>query len=94
MRAEREAKPAAAPHARPDLRVAVVIGEREPALRQAFVDEWTDAWRARSDAPWRVKRLPIANGTHAASIGEGYRQAMLWLFDIDAAAGPGAGSGH
>ena len=85
---------AAAPHARPDLRVAVVIGGREPALRQAFVGEWTDVWRARSDAPWTVKRLPIANGTHAASIGESYRQAMLWLFDIDAAAGPGAGSGH
>ena len=83
----------AAPHARQDLRVAVVIGEREPALRQAFVDEWTDAWRARSDAPWTVKRLPIANGTHAASIGEGYRQAMLWLFDTDANAAR-EGSGH
>lgn len=70
-------------HERSDLRVAVVIGEREPEFRQAFVSEWTQAWQARSDAPWRVKRLPIANGTHAASIGEGYRQAMLWLFDAE-----------
>ncbi len=73
----------AAPHQRDDLRVAVAIGEREPEFRHAFVNEWSTAWQSRSDAPWAVKRLSIDNGTHAASIGESYRQAMLWLFDAD-----------
>lgn len=73
----------AASHQRDDLRVAVVIGEREPEFRHAFVNEWTAAWQSRGGAPWTVKRLPIDNGTHAASIGEGYRQAMLWLFDTE-----------
>ena len=64
-------------------RVAVAIGEREPEFRHVFVNEWSTAWQSRSDAPWAVKRLSIDNGTHAASIGESYRQAMLWLFDAD-----------
>ena len=43
-----------------------------------------------------MKRLPIANGTHAASIGEGYRQAMLWLFDaeVEAAKHAAEAGGH
>ncbi len=71
----------AAAHARGDLHLAVAIGEREPEFRQTFVREWGDAWQSRRDAPWALKRLVIANGTHAASVGETYRQAMLWLFD-------------
>lgn len=86
----------AKPHQRDDLRVAVAIGEREPEFRQTFVREWTQAWQSRGEAPWLVKRLPIDNGTHAASIGESYRQAMLWLFDaeVSAAKQAGAASDH
>ncbi|MBE2211394.1 MAG: alpha/beta hydrolase [Xanthomonadaceae bacterium] len=86
----------AAPHQRDGLRVAVAIGEREPKFRQDFVDEWTQAWQSRDATPWQVKRLPIANGTHAASIGESYRQAMLWLFDaeVQAARQAAAASDH
>lgn len=73
-------------HRRSDLRVAVAIGEREPEFRQTFVREWTDTWQSHDDAPWVVKRFPIENGTHAASIGETYRQAMLWLFHDEVAA--------
>lgn len=73
----------AAPQQRDDLHVAVAIGEREPVFRQTFVREWTEAWQSRDDAPWQVKRLSIANGTHAASIAENYRQGMLWLFDAE-----------
>ena len=72
----------ASPHRVDGLRVVVAIGEREPVFRHAFVRQWTDMWQSRRDAPWVVKRLPIDNGTHAASIGETYRQAMLWLFDV------------
>ncbi|MEZ0471603.1 alpha/beta hydrolase [Luteimonas salinilitoris] len=70
----------AAPHARGDLQVAVASGSRDTERRQRNAVEWTQAWSGRSDAPWQVALLPIEGGTHAASIGEAYRQAMLWLF--------------
>lgn len=87
----------AAPGKRNDLGVAVVIGSREPAFRRDFVQEWTDTWQARGDAPWVVERLLVENGTHAATIGENYRQAMLWLFRDEvgkASAEASAGGDH
>ena len=77
---------AAAPHQRDDLSVAVAIGSRDTDFRQQLVQPWTEHWQSRADAPWRVRQLPIENGMHAASIGEVYRQAMLWLFQDEIAA--------
>jgi predicted alpha/beta superfamily hydrolase len=70
----------ARPHARDDLRVAVASGTRDTVERRRVAREWADAWTSRADAPWRVGFFEIADGTHAASIGEIYRRAMLWLF--------------
>lgn len=76
---------AAKPHSRNDLQVAVASGTRDTEQRQKNAREWTRIWKGRSDAPWDVRLLPIQDGTHAASIGETYRQAMLWLFRQDIA---------
>ena len=70
----------ALPHAREDLRVAVASGTRDTVERRQVAREWVDAWTSRADAPWQVGFIEIADGTHAASIGETYRRAMLWLF--------------
>lgn len=79
---ERFFSPPAA-HKSIDLKVAVASGTRDTELRQNNAKEWTSAWSARADAAWSVKLLTIDDGTHAASIGETYRQAMLWLFQED-----------
>jgi len=71
------------PHQLTDLRVAVASGSRDSELSQHSAQEWARAWTDRPEAPWTVKFLPIQGGTHAASIGEVYRQAMLWLFQED-----------
>lgn len=71
---------AANPHARHDLQVAVATGTRDTAPRQHDALEWARAWDGRADAPWTVRLLTIHDGTHAASIGDAYRQAMVWLF--------------
>lgn len=72
-----------APHLSTDLRVAVASGSRDSESSQRYAQEWTGAWSNRPEAPWTVKLFPIQGGTHAASIGEVYRQAMLWLFQGD-----------
>lgn len=71
---------AAAHHGRNDLGVVVASGSRDTEQRRINAKEWAEAWTRRQDAPWQVKYLPIQDGTHAASIGEVYRQSMLWLF--------------
>ena len=68
-------------HARDDLRVAVVSGTRDTVERQRIAREWSAHWSTPSaGAPWQVAHMTLQDGTHAASIGEGYRRAMLWLF--------------
>lgn len=68
-------------HARDDLRVAVASGTRDTAERQRIAREWTTYWaRSTAHAPWQVTLLTMQDGTHAATIGESYRRAMLWLF--------------
>lgn len=67
-------------HARSDLRVAVASGTRDTDAMQENARAWVGAWEDRPDAPWAVRLFPIHDGTHAASIGESYRQAMVWLF--------------
>ena len=69
------------PHRRPDLHVVVVSGTRDTAERQRIARDWTAHWMAPSvDAPWQVELQVLQDGTHAATIGEGYRRAMLSLF--------------
>nr|AAK28566.1 hypothetical protein [uncultured bacterium] len=75
----------ASPHSRDDLKVALVSGSRDTELRRRNAVEWAQAWQDRADAPWQVKLFVIQGGTHAASIGEAYRQAMLWLFSKEVA---------
>lgn len=67
-------------HVRKDLQVAVVSGTRDSEERRQIAREWVADGSARKDAPWQVTLLEIEGGTHAASIGEGYRRALLWLF--------------
>ena len=50
---------------------------RQPADVRNLVE---NGWEQAADAPWDAHLIEIEGGTHAASIGEAYRQAMLWLF--------------
>jgi predicted alpha/beta superfamily hydrolase len=68
------------PHRRDDLEVVVASGARDTAERVRNAGEWSEAWGGRDDAPWQVQLVVLPEGTHAASIGEVYRRAMLWLF--------------
>jgi predicted alpha/beta superfamily hydrolase len=69
-----------APHRRDDLAVVVASGARDTAERVRNAADWSATWAGRDDAPWRVQLIVLPDGTHAASIGEAYRQSMLWLF--------------
>lgn len=67
-------------HARDDLRVAIASSARDSEARMRNAAQWQAVWSERSDAPWEVEQIVLPEGTHAASIGEAYRRAMLWLF--------------
>jgi len=67
-------------HARDDLRVAIASGARDSEARMRNAEQWQAVWSGRGDAPWEVEQIVLPEGTHAASIGEAYRRAMLWLF--------------
>lgn len=79
---------AASPHRRDDLRLVVASGSRDTDARMRNAVEWVAYWNARNDVPWEVKHFVIRDGTHAASIGETYRQAMTWLFREEIARAP------
>jgi predicted alpha/beta superfamily hydrolase len=70
----------ASPHMQQNLMVIVASGAREAEKRKRNVLEWIQDWSKRPDKPWQVRLIHINDGTHAAFIGETYRQAMLWLF--------------
>jgi predicted alpha/beta superfamily hydrolase len=72
----------AAPATVENLRVAVMSGTRDKKQRQIDARTWTEHWNTQTTKPWTVKLFPMESGTHAATIGESYRQAMLWLFDV------------
>lgn len=76
---------AAAGHTRKDLKLAIASGTRDTELRQRNATAWATAWSSRADAPWAVNLIKIEGGTHAATIGETYRRAMLWLFGAEIA---------
>lgn len=79
----------AAPHSRNDLKLFLASGSRDTEMRKRNATEWAKTWQARSGAPWQVNLSVIEGGTHAASIGEAYRQGMLWLFSQGAARAAG-----
>lgn len=75
--------PAVAP-TRDDLRVALVTGTRDGSeTRRDGARTWRERWEGAADAPWTANLIELEGGTHAASIGEAYRQAMLWLFESE-----------
>lgn len=79
---------APATHRRDDLRLVVASGTRDTAARVRHAAEWSATWQQRPDAPWDIELAVLPDGTHAASIGEAYRRAMLWLFRDDITARP------
>ena len=58
----------------------VASGARDRADIRAEALRWFEHWNAQTARPWTLRTVTIENGTHAASIGEVYRQGMLWLF--------------
>lgn len=73
--------PPLAPPSRHDLGVVLVSGTRDDSqVRRDGAHEWQARWEHAADAPWQGKLIELEGGTHAASIGEAYRQAMLWLW--------------
>lgn len=81
--------PAGAAATRP--RLALASGARDAAFRVGNAREWNAYWDAREDRPWDLRLLVLPEGTHAASIGEAYRQAMTWLFRDEIAEAAAAG---
>ena len=77
-RGQLDAAPAA--HRGDGLGVVVASGARDTPERVRNARDWASAWSRRDDAPWAVELVVLPEGTHAASIGEAYRRAMLWLF--------------
>lgn len=75
-------------HQRGDLQVVIASGARDTEARMRNATQWTATWAGRTDAPWEIERIVLPEGTHAASIGEVYRRAMLWLFQDDITARP------
>lgn len=69
-----------ATYRRDDLRLVIASGARDTPERVRNAADWSAAWTQRSDAPWDVELIVLPEGTHAASIGDAYRRAMLWLF--------------
>ena len=76
---------AATSHSRKDLKLAIASGTRDTELRQRNATEWGTTWSSRAEAPWAVNLIKLEGGTHAATIGETYRRAMLWLFEAEIA---------
>lgn len=67
---------------RTDLRLIIASGSRDrPGTRDRAL-EWAGAWERRADAPWAVRLVTIAGGTHTADSARAYRAGMLWLFGL------------
>ncbi|HRN62416.1 MAG TPA: alpha/beta hydrolase-fold protein [Luteimonas sp.] len=78
---------APAGHVRDDLALVLASGARDTDARMRNAREWAAFWQPRPDRPWALRHEVLPGGTHAASIGEVYRQTMTWLFreEIEAA---------
>lgn len=70
--------------ARADLKLFYASGDRDrPQYREPAL-KWFKHWGAAPEKPWALKTVTIANGVHAASLGEVYRQGVVWLFEGEA----------
>ncbi len=67
----------AMPAVRTDGLVIVASGSRDRAYLRGTALEWAQTFATRDDLPWRAQFLDIEGGTHAASLPEVYRRAML-----------------
>jgi hypothetical protein len=64
---------------RTDLRLALSSGTRDRAPIRAATLEWFEA-HSRKPGPWRLGRIELEDGTHAADMPNAYRRAVNWLF--------------
>lgn len=77
-------RPNPLPAKRTDLQLWVSSGSRDrPAFRQRALD-WFSSWEGRSGAPWKLQRVTVEGGTHAADFARVYRAAMRYLFAVPA----------
>jgi len=60
--------------------LALISGTRDTPERMRNARDWIQHWQQRGDRPWTLRHIVLEGGTHAASIGEAYRAAMVWLF--------------
>lgn len=67
-----------------ETRLVVTSGARDLDYRVRNAHDWHGFW-SRRDRPWELDLMVLPEGTHAASIGEAYRRAMLHLFREDIA---------
>ena len=67
-----------------ETRLVVASGARDADYRVRNAHDWHGYW-SRRDHPWELDLMVLPEGTHAASIGEAYRRAMLHLFREDIA---------
>jgi predicted alpha/beta superfamily hydrolase len=72
---------APAPANKSDLHLFLVSGTaNNPRDREAALN-WLDSWRGRV-APWKLERIDIQGGTHAADIANAYRASLRKLFPV------------
>ncbi len=69
------------PEMRTDNHMILASGSRDRDYLRGTALEWRDEMAGRDDLPWRATFLNIEGGTHAASLPEVYRQAMLLIFE-------------
>lgn len=74
----------AAPATREDLVLVLASGTRDRPDLQAEAARWLSAWESRVDKPWRLHRVRIEGGTHAANAPDAYRRGLHLLFGADA----------
>lgn len=65
--------------ARTDGLLVLASGSRDRDYLRGTALEWADTFARRTDLPWRAQFLDIEGGTHAASLPEVYRRAMLLI---------------
>ncbi len=70
----------AMPQVTTDGLLVVASGSRDRDYLRGSALEWSATFAKRDDLPWRVNFLDIEGGTHAASLPEVYRRAMLEVF--------------
>ncbi|MEO6360230.1 MAG: alpha/beta hydrolase-fold protein [Sphingomicrobium sp.] len=63
-----------------EVRLVVASGTADRPNIRAGTLEYFDA-QSKHPGPWRLHRLDIMNGTHAADMPTAYRRGMAWLFD-------------